>query len=588
MSEVDLAAAEHFLTLLDEESDRWHFRTFHDRDEGHGRNYPAGGQAGDMQSVAESLGRENAGGRGVYVVVNEGGHDDDSITRVRAVFADFDPPKTAALPAEMPLEPHFIVESSPGKHHAYWLVDGLAVGEFKATQQAIAGMLGSDASVCNPSRVMRLPGFLHRKGEPFQSRIIHESGALPYSADAIRTAFPAATQPATARPAAPVDGNILEGGRDVALTSLAGTMRRRGFSEAAILAALQVENVGRCQPPLSDDQVAKIARSVGRYEPADAIESSPAAKASSFTWGDQMTAPGTLRPSEWTVRKLLPTECTGLLYGGWGTCKTFMAIDLAGCIANGVHWHGKPTLAGTVFYLAGEGEGGFARRLAAWEAGNNGSTANIAFREMPEVRNPRELQAVAEQIEALAAERGTPRLIVLDTLFTALNGGDENSGRDMGEVFAAMKVLRQRFRCAVLAVHHTGKSGEDARGHSSMPAGVDVQFYLKAKDAGGSTLLELSNPKQKDGKKHPPIFLTTESVAIPGLLDDDGEQESSLVIRAPAEDMVAAMQAEKDKAGDVEALKAEAQKLKAKGMTLAQIGEVVGRDKGTVSRWLRD
>jgi hypothetical protein len=61
---------------------------------------------------------------------------------------------------------------------------------------------------------------------------------------------------------------IPEGARDTMLTSLAGSMRRRGMSEDAILAALRAENAARCDPPLPDEQVVKIAHSVARYAPA--------------------------------------------------------------------------------------------------------------------------------------------------------------------------------------------------------------------------------------------------------------------------------------------------------------------------------
>lgn len=60
---------------------------------------------------------------------------------------------------------------------------------------------------------------------------------------------------------------IPEGSRNAILTSLAGTMRRRGFSAGAILAALQTENTTRCAPPLPEAEVAKITRSVARYAP---------------------------------------------------------------------------------------------------------------------------------------------------------------------------------------------------------------------------------------------------------------------------------------------------------------------------------
>jgi P4 family phage/plasmid primase-like protien len=73
--------------------------------------------------------------------------------------------------------------------------------------------------------------------------------------------------------AAPVGERIPSGKRNDALASLAGTMRRRGMGEVEILAALQVTNEQRCQPPLEAGEVAKIASSVARYEPADNVVS---------------------------------------------------------------------------------------------------------------------------------------------------------------------------------------------------------------------------------------------------------------------------------------------------------------------------
>jgi putative DNA primase/helicase len=61
---------------------------------------------------------------------------------------------------------------------------------------------------------------------------------------------------------------IPEGWRNYTLTSLAGTMRRRGMGAKEIVAALLVTNSERCDPPLAEDEVRKIAASVCRYEPA--------------------------------------------------------------------------------------------------------------------------------------------------------------------------------------------------------------------------------------------------------------------------------------------------------------------------------
>jgi len=49
---------------------------------------------------------------------------------------------------------------------------------------------------------------------------------------------------------------------------LAGTMRRRAMSVAAIEAALLAENAAHCTPPLPESEVRAIADSVSRYAPA--------------------------------------------------------------------------------------------------------------------------------------------------------------------------------------------------------------------------------------------------------------------------------------------------------------------------------
>jgi putative DNA primase/helicase len=69
-------------------------------------------------------------------------------------------------------------------------------------------------------------------------------------------------------PTTPVQQRIPSGRRNQELTSAAGTMRRRGMEEEEIRAALEVMNERRCKPPLEAEEVAKIAASVARYDPA--------------------------------------------------------------------------------------------------------------------------------------------------------------------------------------------------------------------------------------------------------------------------------------------------------------------------------
>jgi hypothetical protein len=73
--------------------------------------------------------------------------------------------------------------------------------------------------------------------------------------------------PARPRAADPVPEIIPMGQRNATLFSLAGTMRRRNASPAAIRAALRVENAIRCCPPLAEEEVDRIVRQICRYPP---------------------------------------------------------------------------------------------------------------------------------------------------------------------------------------------------------------------------------------------------------------------------------------------------------------------------------
>lgn len=244
---IDTTETACFLQRLDT-SPAFSFRTFHDQRSEGGRNY-----TGTLDNLRDRLAADNREGRGVFVVVNAGGQNATSIARVRAVFADLDgAPLDPVLACD--LQPHVIVESSPGKWHAYWVVDGLALGDFKPVQHRIAQMFGSDESVDDLPRVMRLPGFIHAKGEPFRSRIIHMSDAEPYTADVIRSAFP----PLATRPSKAVDKVIAGRHADVLKTTAqaARKVAQGGTTRTDAMAELrEVRDAGRWTRDVPDDEL---------------------------------------------------------------------------------------------------------------------------------------------------------------------------------------------------------------------------------------------------------------------------------------------------------------------------------------------
>ncbi|MBK7742771.1 MAG: hypothetical protein IPI40_03355 [Betaproteobacteria bacterium] len=93
-----------------------------------------------------------------------------NVVQVRALFVDLDgPPITPVLTSSLP--PDWVVQSSPDRWHAYWKVQDCALGAFTAAQSALAIKFGGDPAVKDLPRVMRVPGFVHRKVTPFTSEL---------------------------------------------------------------------------------------------------------------------------------------------------------------------------------------------------------------------------------------------------------------------------------------------------------------------------------------------------------------------------------------------------------------------------------
>lgn len=172
-----------FLKMLDPNTDQFCFRVLPDNKASPVWEKKHNGKFG---LILSQLQRANRAGGGAFVVVNEGGQKDDDITRVRAVFADTD--GAPVEPIVDALEPHMVVETSPKKYHVYWLVEDFSLDQFKPVQLAIATQFGTDESVTNLSRVMRMPGFYHNKNEPFLSRLTVLKPGLPrYTLDEVVT-----------------------------------------------------------------------------------------------------------------------------------------------------------------------------------------------------------------------------------------------------------------------------------------------------------------------------------------------------------------------------------------------------------------
>lgn len=254
-----------FLATLENELSSYTFQTWGN---GSGRTLH-----GSLSDHAKELERLNSQGHGIGVTVNRTdgeGRKDAHITHLRTFVADFD---GTPLPDQWPIEPSLLIESSPGKYHAYWLLsepvpaDETASQEWRAVQKAIASRLGSDSSITDLGRVLRLPGSVHTKSEPQPVKVVKDEGPRYAWANVVATFGTEELSP----PQPQGLPEVISEYRNNTLTAEAGRMRSRGLGEVEIASILKGINEARCSPPLADFEVETIAQSVARYQPQEDI-----------------------------------------------------------------------------------------------------------------------------------------------------------------------------------------------------------------------------------------------------------------------------------------------------------------------------
>lgn len=223
---------------------------------------------GRLSDVQDTLLEANCAGDGVFVTVNETnlkGRKTNDIVRVRALFVDLDNAPLSVLD-DAEVEPHMVVESSPGKGHAYWLVSDCPLDDFSGYQKKLAKRFGGDPVVHDLPRVMRLPGFCHGKGEPFLCRVNRQMDRVPYTLDElaplmslvpavpVKQALPVAITASLSR-------SYGDGERTQALVKLAGKLIGDGLSDDDVIHLLIDWNANNT-PPLDMAKVIDTVRSI--------------------------------------------------------------------------------------------------------------------------------------------------------------------------------------------------------------------------------------------------------------------------------------------------------------------------------------
>jgi hypothetical protein len=177
----------------------------------------------------------------------------------------------------LPHQPSMLIWTGGG-FHAYWTLVKPAEGpenmdQAELVMQRLAIGLDGDP-VHDRSRILRVPGTYNFKYQEPRSVEIeqlypdrrYELAQLQEMAESLPDEVGGGSTGGPA-PQEVLGEPIRENRRNLSLTSVAGSLRDRGLDVETILAVLTEVNHLRCVPPLDDEEVIRIARSIGRYPP---------------------------------------------------------------------------------------------------------------------------------------------------------------------------------------------------------------------------------------------------------------------------------------------------------------------------------
>lgn len=205
---------------------------------------------------------------------------------------------------------------------------------------------------------------------------------------------------------------------------------------------------------------------------------------------------------KWAVKKLIPSVGNGMIFGGSGAFKSFIAIDYAMHRAYGLPWLGLKTERGFPCILAAEGGTGLKKRIDAWHAARNMDPALCPFTSIP---MPLTLREHAVQLRREIEKLGLPITDIIPDTFSQVYTGVENSNDDIASYLRACTAeLVLPLRIVLMHVHHTGhEATKRPRGGSAIIA--NTEFLLGVYRTEGERFAVMEHQKAKDEDPLPPV-----------------------------------------------------------------------------------
>jgi AAA domain len=239
-----------------------------------------------------------------------------------------------------------------------------------------------------------------------------------------------------------------------------------------------------------------------------------------------------LSPPSFLIDEVLTEGGLSVIWGRSGAMKSFVALDMAMCVAGGMPWHGKPVKRGLVVYLAAEGSYGLGRRAIGWRRTRGRDLSKPAFKLIPHTvaLTGDDLNLMVAAILALEQR---PVLIIIDTLARTFGAGDENKQADMNAYVSAADRLREATGANVLIVHHSGvHEDKRERGSNVLRGAADTVIKVSRNDDKIDIINHGPEGKQKDTEEFKTIKLRKQKV----FFEQGGNEQSTLILNLREED----------------------------------------------------
>jgi hypothetical protein len=233
-----------------------------------------------------------------------------------------------------------------------------------------------------------------------------------------------------------------------------------------------------------------------------------------------------LTPPDWLIDNVITTSGLSVLWGKSGDMKSFVALDMALCVAAGAPWHGIQTKPGLAIYVAAEGAFGLARRAVGWRHTRGKDLPKPNFKIVPHTISmvSSDLDQLIEQIQGLPTK---PTFIVIDTLARTFGAGDENKQADMNAYVSASDRLREATGAHVMIVHHTGVHADKReRGSNVLRGAADTMMKVQRNGERLAIVNQAPEGKQKDAEEFKTIYLRATKTAFQA----GGTEQSTLIL----------------------------------------------------------